>query len=100
MLLVLAATVKALYPEFQVSDMLTDKALPAYQRVGQSCGGETEPQFTNAMLKPDWENNRFVKEFFSRNTPGQKPAHSPILVVSGGAGVAIPTEISGRNRAP
>ena len=32
MLLVLASTVKALYPEFQVSDMLKDAALPAYQR--------------------------------------------------------------------
>ena len=94
MLLVLAATVKALYPEFQVSDMLTDKALPAYQRVGQSCGGETEPQFTNAMLKPDWENNRFVKEFFSRNTPGQKPARSPLLVISGEVDPAIPSDMS------
>jgi hypothetical protein len=95
LVLVLASTVKALYPEFQVSDMLKDKALPAYQRVAQTCGGETEPEFTNAMLKPGWENNRFVKEFFSRNTPGQKRAHSPLLVVSGGADVAIPTEMSG-----
>jgi len=93
-LLVLAATVKALYPEFQVSDMLTDKALPAYQRVGQSCGGETEPEFTNAMLKPDWENNRFVKEFFSRNTPGQKPARSALLVISGEVDPAIPSDMS------
>ena len=94
MLLVLAVTVKALYAEFQVSDMLTDKALPAYQRVGQSCGGETEPEFTNAMLKPDWENNRFVKEFFSRNTPGQKPARSPLLVISGEVDPAIPSDMS------
>src|SRR6202521_3303565 len=50
MLLVLASTVKALYPEFQVSDMLKDGALPAYQRVAQTCGGETEPEFTNEML--------------------------------------------------
>jgi hypothetical protein len=96
LVLVLASTVKALYPEFQVSDMLKDKALPAYQRVAQTCGGETEPEFTNAMLKPGWENNRFVKEFFSRNTPGQKRAHSPLLVVSGEADVAIPTEMSGK----
>jgi Secretory lipase len=94
MLLVLASTVKALYPEFQVSDMLKDKALPAYQRVAQTCGGETEPEFTNEMLKPGWENNRFVKEFFSRNTPGQKPARGPLLVISGEADLAIPTEMS------
>src|SRR6266446_10649908 len=96
MLLVLASTVKALYPEFQVSDMLKDTALPAYQRVAQTCGGETEPEFTNGMLKPGWEGNRFVKEFFSRNTPGQKPAHGPLLVISGEADAAVPAEMSGK----
>ena len=96
MLLVLASTVKALYPEFQLSDMLKDAALPAYQRVAQTCGGETEPEFTNGMLKPGWESNRFVREFFSRNTPGQKPAHGPLLVISGEADPAIPAEMSGR----
>jgi hypothetical protein len=96
MLLVLASTVKALYPEFQVSDMLKDTALPAYQRVAQTCGGETEPEFTNGMLKPGWESNRFVKEFFSRNAPGQKPVHGPLLVISGEADPAIPAEMSGK----
>jgi pimeloyl-ACP methyl ester carboxylesterase len=96
MLLVLAFAVKALYPEFQVSDMLKDTALPAYQRVAQTCGGETEPEFTNGMLKPGWESNWFVKEFFSRNTPGQKPAHGPLLVISGEADPAIPAEMSGK----
>jgi len=95
-LLVLASTVKALYPEFQVSDMLKDSALPAYQRVAETCGGETEPEFTNGMLKPAWENNQFVKEVFSRNTPGQKPAHGPLLVISGEADPVIPAEMSGQ----
>jgi hypothetical protein len=96
MLLVVASTVKALYPKFQMSDMLKDTALPAYQRVAQTCGGETEPEFTNGMLKPGWEDNRFVKEFFSRNTPGQKPAHGPLLVISGEADPAMPAEMSGK----
>jgi hypothetical protein len=96
MLLVLAATVKALYPEFKVSDMLKDIALPSYQRIAQTCGGESEPEFTSEMLKPAWENNRFVKEFFSRNAPGQKPAHGPLLVISGEADPAIPAELSGK----
>jgi len=97
MLLVLASTVKTLYPEFQVSDMLKDTANPAYQRVAQTCGGETEPEFTNGMLKPGWESNRFVKEFFTRNTPGQKPAHGPLLVISGEADPATPAEMSGKS---
>ena len=94
MLLVLASTIKALYPEFRVSDMLKDEALPAYQRVTQTCGGETEPEFTSEMLKPGWESNQFAKEFFSRNTPGQKRAHSPLLVISGEADPAIPADMS------
>jgi hypothetical protein len=94
--LVLASTVKALYPEFQVSDMLKDTALPAYQRVAETCGGETESEFTTGMLKPGWESNRFVKEFFGRNTPGQKPAHGPLLVISGAADPAIPAEMTGK----
>ena len=94
MLLVLASTVKALYPEFQLSDMLKDKALPAYGYVAQTCGGDTELEFTNGMLKPGWTNNPFVKEFFSRNTPGQKPAHGPLLVISGEADPVIPAHMS------
>lgn len=94
--LVLASTVKALYPEFQVSDMLKDSALPAYRRVAQTCGGEAEPEFTSEMLKPGWENNRFVKEFFSRNAPGPKPAHGPLLVISGEADPVIPVEMTGQ----
>jgi hypothetical protein len=96
MLLVLASTVKALYPEFQVGDMLKVSALPAYQRVTQTCGGETKPEFTNEMLKPGWENNRFVKEFFTRNTPGQKRARGPLLVISGEVDPAIPSDMSGQ----
>src|SRR5260370_17458810 len=48
------------------------------------------------MLKPGWENNRFVKEFFTRNTPGQKRARSPLLVISGEVDLAIPAEMSGK----
>jgi len=94
MLLVLASTIKALYPEFRVSDMLKDEALAAYQRVAETCGGETEPEFTSGMLKPEWESNPFAKEFFSRNTPGEKRAHGPLLVISGEADPAIPVDMS------
>ncbi len=96
MLLVLVSTAKALHPEFQVSDMLQDKALPAYQRLGQACGGETAPELTREMLKPGWENNQFVKDFFSRNTPGQELTHGPLLVISGEADPVIPGEMSAK----
>jgi hypothetical protein len=92
-LLDLAASVQALYPEFQVRDMLADSALPIYDRASEECGAQIDPP-TVEVLKPNWENNRFIKEFFSRNTPGQKPARAALLVISGGADVAITTEMS------
>ena len=96
MLLDVASTIKARNPEFHLSDMLTDTALPAYQRAAQTCGGDTEPAaFTSEMLNPDWENKKFVKEFFSRNTPGLRAAHSPLLVISGEADPVIPGDMSG-----
>ncbi len=95
MLFVVAWTIKGLYPEFQLGDMLKDKALPAYQRASLTCGGDTEPEFTSAMLNPGWENNRWVKEFFNRNTPGQRAAHSPLLVITGEADPVIPGDMSG-----
>lgn len=94
MMLVMASAVKALYPEFQVRDILKDSALPAYQRVEQTCGGETEPEFTKEMLKPGWEDNRFVKEFFSRNSPGQRRAHGPLLVISGETDPTLPVDMT------
>jgi pimeloyl-ACP methyl ester carboxylesterase len=94
MLLVLASTVNALHPEFQVRDILKNKALPAYERVTQTCGGEGEPEFTSEMLNPGWESNRFVKEFFKSNTPGQKAAHGAILVISGEADPVVPADMT------
>lgn len=94
MLLVVASTVKALSPEFQLKDMLKDKALPAYERVAQTCGGEGEPEFTSEMLNPAWENNRFVKEFFGSNAPGLRAAHGPLLVISGEADPVIPADMT------
>src|SRR5208282_2024553 len=96
MLLVLASTLKAIYPEFRVSDLLKDEALPAYQRVAETCGGETEPEFKSGMLKPEWESNQFVNEFFRRNTPGEKRAHGPLLIISGEADPAVPVDMSER----
>ncbi len=93
-LLAVAATVKALHPEFQISEMLKDDALPHYDSA--SCAVEREPEFTSEMLKPDWQNNRYIKEFFARNDPGQKPAQVPLLVISGEVDPAIPADITAK----
>jgi len=97
MLLVMASTVKALSPEFQLKDMLKEKALLALERTMQSCGGEAEPEFTNEMLNSGWESNRFVKDFLGRNVPGQKTARGPLLVISGEADPVIPADMTAQS---
>ncbi len=93
-LLAVASTVNALSPAFRVSDMLRGKVLATYDRASQACAGETEPKFTNESLSPGWESNGFVKEFLSRNTPGVKTAHGPVLVISGEADPRIPGDMT------
>ncbi|HSZ64245.1 MAG TPA: lipase family protein [Terriglobales bacterium] len=93
-LLAVAATVKTLYPEFQISDMLQDSALPAFQHDSTTCAAEREPEFTSEMLKPSWQNNRYIKEFFSRNSPGQKPTRAPLLVITGEVDPIAPADIT------
>lgn len=94
MLLVLASSIKALYPDFKLSDMLKDTALSAYHVLEQTCVGAREPEFTNELLKPGWENNQFVKKYFDENTPGQKAAHAPLLVISGDIDPTIPADMT------
>jgi pimeloyl-ACP methyl ester carboxylesterase len=93
MLLVLASSIKALHPEFQLSDMLKDAAIRQYQRAAPVCGG-MGPEFTSEMLKAGWENTRFVKEFFASNTSGQEAAHGPLLVISGEKDPVIPADMT------
>ena len=93
-LLALASTIKSLYPEFRVQDMLKEKASPAYNRLPQSCGSDSAAAFTSEMLNPEWEHNRFVKEFFTRNTPGKKRASGPMLVISGEADPNVPGDMT------
>jgi hypothetical protein len=95
-LLAVASTVKTLYPEFQIGDMLKDSALPAYQHDSATCAVAGQPEFSSQMLTPGWQNNRFVKELFARNTPGQKPAHGPLLVISGEVDPTIPSDMTAK----
>jgi len=95
-MLVLASTVATLYPGFLVSDVLNDKANATYPRVTQVCGDESDPGFTNDMLKSGWENNSLVKEFLRANTPGQNAGHGPLLVISGETDSAIPADMTGK----
>jgi alpha-beta hydrolase superfamily lysophospholipase len=95
MLVFLAQGIKAVFPEFRIGEMLTDTAIPLYQRISQACEASLGPELAaNEMLKPGWENNPYVKEFFARNTPGRKPVHGPLLVISGEADPEVPSDLT------
>ena len=87
----LAYGIKTVYPQFQVKDMLTEKAQPVYEEIEQACAGNgSRPAVSAAeMLKAKWEENEFVKQYFDRNTLGRRPAYGPLLVLSGEADSAV-----------
>ena len=90
-LVFLAQGIKTVFPEFRVEQMLTDKAIPLYRHISHACEASLGPELAaNEMLKPGWENNRYVKEFLTRNTPGRKPAQGPLLLISGEADPEVP----------
>jgi len=78
----LAYGIKTVYPQFQVTDMLTERALALYQEVGQTCGETAIVGQAAEALKPGWENNEFVKQYFARNTLAQAQARGAVLVIS------------------
>jgi hypothetical protein len=81
--LLLVYGVKTVFPEFEVKDVLTQSGLALYQRLEQDCA-EPAPQEKSAgeLLKPNWQNNHYVEQYFSRNTVGEKPARGPFLVIA------------------
>ena len=91
-LALLAYGIKTVYPDFDVRDMLTEKAIPAYHEVSDSCDSlsDSSQHPASEMLKQDWKNNKFVEEFFSRNMLGQKPAYGPLLVIGDDEDPAVP----------
>jgi hypothetical protein len=88
--LFLAYGTKTVYPQFQLTDMLTEKALALYQQTGQNCGETAIVAQAAEALKPGWENNEFVKQYFARNTLGQTQARGAILVISADADRTVP----------
>jgi hypothetical protein len=80
----LAYGIKTVYPKFDVKEILTDKGLALYADVGHSCADPSkQAKYSSAeMLRSNWASNNFIKRYFGRNTPGQKAAQRPILVIS------------------
>jgi len=95
MLVSLAQGIKNQYAGFRVDDLLTDKGLAVYKYLGESCEAASEQiPSSNELLKPGWQNNPYIKEFFSRNALGRKPAFSPLLLISGETDGDVPSSLT------
>ena len=90
-LLATLSAAKILYPDLQLWELLTDQGMQAYNSFAKSCG-DLGSGFNESMLKPGWKNDRFLKEYLSRNDPSRKPAHGPVLVISGGGDTHVSAE--------
>ena len=56
-----------------------------------------DPELTaGPMLKPDWEENGFVRQFLARNTIGRKPAYRPLLLIGSDSDPAISSGVTAR----
>jgi pimeloyl-ACP methyl ester carboxylesterase len=90
----LAMGIKAVYPEFRVEDMLTEKGMKWSQSLRDTCEANAGTELDGkALLNPGWRSNRYVKAFFARNTLGETPAHGPLMVVSGEADGSLPVSL-------
>jgi hypothetical protein len=87
--LFLAYSIKTLYPNSDLKEILTGKGLALYPEVEKSCidpGRQSPPE----IMKPNWTSNSFVRQYFARNVPGQRPARRPVLIISSGLDPVIP----------
>ena len=88
----LAYGIQTVYPAFQPNQMFTSEELSASEHTESSCAANVSGFApANRALKPDWENNYFVREFFARNLLGKKPAYGPLLIISSYADPAVRT---------
>jgi hypothetical protein len=71
------------FPQFEPKDVLTDKGLPMLARAEHVCGdsGLETHLSESGIAKPNWQSNRFVRQYFERNRAGQKPAYAPMLAI-------------------
>jgi len=91
----LAYGIKTVYPQFQVAEMLTEKGIVLYHDVEQTCGDPGKAAgLSSEIVKPGWDANEFVRQYFARSTLAQARAYGPAMVISGDADPAIPTAMT------
>jgi len=80
--------VKTVYPELDLNDILTSKALAVYNAsVEDGCSaasGAFAALSTSEIFRPNWKDNKYIQQFFQRDQPGKLPTYGPLLLVGGG----------------
>ncbi len=92
----LAYGIKTVFPQFQPSDILTEKGLGAYRQIETSCAVTADVGSAAEMVKPNWEKNGLVQEFFRRNMLGQKRAGGPVMVLGAELDAAVAANMTAR----
>jgi len=91
----LAYGIKTVLPQFQPSEILTDKALPLYREAETSCTLPNAAQLpANQALKPNWEQNDSLRKFVDRNTLGHKPAARGLLILASETDPLMPMSLT------
>src|ERR1700680_2167856 len=90
---------KTVYPELELKDILSSKALAIYNAsVQDGCSGASGAFAalpTDEVLLSGWRDNRYIKKFLARNQPGVQSTFGPLLLVGGGDDILF-TESAGR----
>jgi hypothetical protein len=83
--LFLAYGIQTVFPQFELTHMLAEKALSAYQTIGKACvrSDRSANESAAQSLKPNWQTDEIVQKFFRRNQLGHAPAQEPFLVING-----------------
>jgi pimeloyl-ACP methyl ester carboxylesterase len=80
--------VKSVYPELDLKDILTSKALAVYNAsVVDGCSaasGAFAALSTDEIFLANWKDNKYVQQFFQRDQPGKQAVYGPVLLIGGG----------------
>jgi alpha-beta hydrolase superfamily lysophospholipase len=92
--------VKTLYPQADLKDILSSKALAIYNpSIEDGCSaasGAFATLPTDQMFVAGWRDNPYIKQFLARNRPGAQPTYGPLLLVGGGSDILFTESAGGK----
>jgi Secretory lipase len=91
--------IKAIFPQFNVADMLTKAALAQYDTLTtKACwyyGNATQLSgvFGKSAVKPHFADNPWVRKYWAMNATFQHRPRRPLLLLAGGADRTVPPQL-------